>query len=346
LASDQQYDALINNISTTLESITALLNNPTTSDDGPALNALYSQLQGYLTQLQSATLSPAGVVQYADDINNVLADDLPQNLAAVIQAVQAQLTSAGLASNTLKPVDYFALAAPTNWHGPADMYAGTRPAFFGLIELLGITSIESSLSARLYGGVMVNIYSNLALIGASHLAQQYLNATTIDGLITGGDTEVQAFNIPGSILEVTDPAFPRRNRIDLYIIGPGATGPFAAAYGAVTNLTSIVKNLTSGLVKETFDGLHAAAVVAATPQNTVDPIASLLYSINPTPDSSVNITDGVSCFFFNNPCTDYTFNNGFSNGGLVGVSQIGAVTFLYRNQTTNQWQIGTFIFSP
>jgi hypothetical protein len=340
VADDATYANLIPQISSQLQQITALLNSGTLN------SAQFATLQGYLTNLttlqaQLAPLSPSPntAVQLHDQLNGILAIDLPQVTAAIVAQGNAQLTAASLASNQADPASFyrqiesagaFRLAAA---QAPAAlMYGDARHT--QLVELL-VVGFEEEVDAmelieNVYGPILHQLGRMTALMALNGLTQQYLDSLQIDGMITGASQSFQAFGVPGSLIEI-EGSF-GTSRPDLYNTWLIGSDQIAAAEDIINSFNpSKIKTIDDlwDFFKGIIDAVNAGGESAeAAHQN---------------PDGALPEGSG-SCFFAGSNCIDLTWSNGFKSVQTKNVLAIGNVLVLVKSPDGG-WSTGQFDFA-
>ncbi len=226
-ADDAVLGTLAENIVNKVEEITTFVRsiNPLALNDtvGAQLLFLNTQLQNLIVQLEALNPTVNGITAHSGRLNVLLADVLPSYLHTVVDKINESLKAHGLVAWNMESADEtrFAMGYGGTAMTPAEFYANVQPAFFGLIDLMGSTSLQLELVKMLYGEVFKYLENAMITLIANDLLEDFLNNMTLEGIITGASLSFHFFSVPGSSIEgnIVNP-IPSRN--DVFLVGPNA----------------------------------------------------------------------------------------------------------------------------
>ena len=138
-AADVAFGNLIGQINGKIVQLTAFYNtlNPASgTDDEATLATLNAQLAALQSQLVALNVTPHGIVKQQTRLNILLGTTIPDYVNAVANRVNAVLQANSLIASAATPADLLAATQPA-FVSPAQFYGQARPAFFGLLGLLG-----------------------------------------------------------------------------------------------------------------------------------------------------------------------------------------------------------------
>jgi hypothetical protein len=338
---DATWCALLPQISTTLQNITALLNGSSFgATQFTSYQTLLTNLQTLQTQVAGLNPTPNALIACQDAVNGLLALDIPNAMQGAVSQGSAQLVANGLADNNVDPETFYRqfvepargtrLAA--HRETPADLYAKVQPTqlVFGIIGFFVEDSLQWTLIQKIYGPVMQQLERMTAILALNGLLQSYLNSATLDGVVTGASQSVQAFAISGSFIEVDGiPSNARPDRYNVWLIG---ANQIAAAQGVINSFNpSGVKSISD--VYKFFKGIVDAIQTAGEAYDQA----------HQPPDSAVQVSS-FGCIFGSASCVDLTYTNGF-NSVNTGPLAIGDVIILIYDTDTGSWGQGLFVFA-
>lgn len=244
-AGDIAFGNLIAQLSAKLTQVTAFYNN--LNPDGTAglgdsvqqLNTLNAELAALQAQLNTIIVTPHGVVRYAPQINRLMGNIIPAHLHAVtgrVVSVTLQYPDPGNVPPAVARLpgarEYFAgLQTTPQFQTPGGFYGRTRPAFFGLLGLMGGSSLQMKLVNDVYGPIMKEVSQMIAVLAANSLLTAYLDTVSLGDLVSGGSLSFHAPGLGGSAIEGY--GFDTTNVAgnDVFFIGPEA---FDAAQNLIT----------------------------------------------------------------------------------------------------------------
>jgi hypothetical protein len=188
-------------------------------------------------------------------MNRLLAVYLPNYLYAVANKADQALTLNGFSAHMLAPGKFYMLPAAQRrplfaLDTPSAFYGKARPAFFGLVDLMVSQSVMTQLIENIYGPAIQALVKSAMLLAADGLLKSYLNAASLDGIVTGAESlTVNVFNAEGSFIEGEGlNTSPLGNEV--WLVGPDAVG----AIEQVGSLfSSLPKPPTWKSLKEVYD---------------------------------------------------------------------------------------------
>jgi hypothetical protein len=329
-AADVTFTTLVPQINSKLNEIITFydtLNPAAVTDDEARLNQLNAELTALQTQLASLNVTAHGIVRNAPALNNLLANTFPRYLHAVVDRTNAILVAEGLASSTSTPDGFYEqLSQPSEvrfagTNGTKAFYEQSRPAFFGLVGLVGGSSLQMNLVNRIYGPLMAEVSRWMVLLVIDDILTDYANFANMIGIRTGGSLSFHAYGIPGSDIEMIGAAdIPLRN--DVYLVGPA--GLLAAQEFIESFIPSDIESLQD--VYDFFEGIKEAA----------DGAVTAAQEANQLPDS---VENGCLLDIFDefSGCKSLVYDSGFTSVRQPGGLAIHPVLVISNNLDTGAW---------
>ncbi len=347
-AADANVGTYLTNLISALQNLTSFLQtNPLatlTSSQFTTYKQLESTLATLVAQLPSLNPSAYGIVANADQEDQLFSDVLPQYYQALTQATIQYLTANGFTASILPRHRPEVLAqagpAPSQWGDVQFVKTGLHSRrhgrglglafqFGGLIEVELVSDIQMDLINQIYGPYFSYIAKAAATIVAKDAFQAWTGSLDLDGLISGGDLEIQIFYAAGSVIEGDNlNAIPTNNKV--YFVGPDQIN---AVTDAVSYLQGLHKPKDLNDLDEQMEGFVDLFKTAKTAYNEMKQV----------PDSTY-----ASCILGNSPpCIELAYNNGFNSvyqpGGL-GLP--AAVLVFVQNKPAGVWSTGIYEFEP
>jgi beta-lactam-binding protein with PASTA domain len=322
-AADVTFGTLLTQINAKIVQLTAFYNtlNPASgTDDVATLNTLNSQLAALQTQLAALNVTPNGVVTQQTKINVLVGTTIPDYVNAVANRTNTVLQTNGLLASAAKPAEFLALQQPALL-SPARFYGQAKPAFFGLLGLMGGSSLQMKLVNEIYGPIMQEVGRMMAVVAANGLLQQFGNFANLEGLITGASQSFHAFNLVGSVIE--GEGFNRNNvsRNDVFLVGPAAVSAVTSALGGLQCKPS---------------NIHSIQDVYNCLQSIVDAVQTIQGGYELAHQPADAIENGCILDFGENAsCSELVYNAGFKD--VNDTRFPSPVIVIVHNMDTGNW---------
>jgi hypothetical protein len=283
----------------------------------------------------STRATPAGVLKFAPWINRLMGKTLPQYLHALgsrIDSIAQQYPDpANLPAGVARVEDpkrfFDELNARRLAMTPSAFYRQTRPAFFGLVGLIGGSSIQMQLVNKIYGEIMWEVSHMMSVVILNGLIETYANTASIGDLVSGASLSFHAPGLGGSQIE----------------------GYGFDLSGAGGNETWFIGTEAFSLVKDLIQSFDASDVESIEDVwNYFEGIANAVnasfegYERAHTQPSSVYA--GGCLLDWSSSCAALIFNGGFPD---VNSTRFPApVIVILHNQNNGSWSSGIYNFVP
>jgi hypothetical protein len=339
-ADDAALGPNLDQIMAKLAEITTFLTNlnpGSPTDDDAALNQLNTELDALWTQFEGLNPTVHGVVKFSSKFNVLLAETIPAYWHAMVNRVDTTLRQQGLVHHMSPQQFYVALggvgAMPGGRLAPAAFYSQEEPAFFGLLGLLGGSSLQVQLVQKFYGKALQRLQEMMILLLVDGLLDAFFNPMSLDGIITGASLSFHIFHASNSVIEgsgFNDTV----SRNDVYLVGANQVNAIQALIDAF-NADVDGQDLNS--IKEYIDGIVDAVVgIAQSYQETVQPPSSVAPGC---------ILGGGSS------CKELVYDAGFTSvnkpqTGFIALNVPSPVIVMVYNKDTGWFATDVFNFVP
>ncbi len=221
------------------------------------------------------------------------------------------------------------LSEPPTVITPAAFYSQARPAFFGLIGLLGGSNIQVQLVLKIYGPAITYLENAMIILAAEHLLNQYVNNMGMEGIITGASLSFHIFNAGGSVIEGNGfSRIPGRNKV--YLVGPNQVN---AARGVIDAFRAEVDGKSINSIIKYIKGIAQAVDDAGgSAQESTQWPTDLAFGCI--------LTDS-------NQCLELVYQDGFNSVySRSGFPIPAPVLIMVTNLDNGQWAFSLFNFLP
>ena len=340
-AQDNAFGNLIQQIDAKLNQIRAFytaLNPDATAgatDSVAQLNVLNSELQSLVDQLKALNPTPAGVVKFAPWINRLMGKTLPQHLHALgnraITIAQQYPDPASLPAGVARleePGRFFEeLNKRRLASSPAAFYSRTQPAFFGLLGLMGGSSLQMKLVNEIYGPIMTEVSEMIAVLALNGLIETYANTASLGDLVSGASLSFHAPGMGGSHIEGYGLDTTGAGGNETWFIGP-------EAFDLVKNL---IQSFDASDVESIEDVWNYFEGIA----DAVDASFEGYERAHTQPDA---VYPGGCLLDDSSGCAALVFNSGFPDVNSTRFPS--PVIVLLHNTNNGSWSSGIFNFVP
>jgi hypothetical protein len=333
-AADNNYGSITTQLRTKLQQITQLLAQPSGNDanDTTLLSQYATELQALWDQSQLSQNRPTvnGLVNSDTDTNNLLVQDIPAVLLAVINRVNTQVQSSGAVVLQGNPLNMYALTSQVT-PLPTAMYTTTRPVFL-LTGLLGYAGNIGGLITKIYGAYLDQVQKMYILLAAQGLMNQFLDQfVTVGGVITGASQSFQAYHIPDSVIYVGGISASDAMGSSVFLIGGDAVNTVDGLAQKLRKAGSIktIKDLYNfyndvvGLISGGYNKAHQQPNSAQA--SSFDNGGCLLSSVD--------------------PCVELYYDSGFNYVGSGGPIALEPVIILVKTNNPRGSEFGSAIFN-
>jgi hypothetical protein len=338
---DEAFGSLVQQIDAKLDQIRAFyaaLNPDATAgaaDSVAQLNALNSQLQALLNQLQALNPTPAGIVKFAPWINRLMGKTLP----ALVHAVGTRIDSIAqlYPDPTNLPAGVARFEDPKRFFEelntrrlamtPSSFYERTRPAFFGLVGLIGGSSLQMQLVNKMYGEIMTEVSEMMSVLILNGLIEAYGNTAFIGDLVSGASLSFHAPGLGGSQIEGYGFDLSGAGGNETWFIGP-------EAFNLVRTL---IQSFDASEVESIEDVWNYFEGIA----NAVNASFEGYERAHTQPD---DVVQGGCLLDWSSSCAALVFNSGFPD---VNTTRFPSpVIVIMHNQNNGSWSSGIYNFVP
>lgn len=330
----QQIDAKLNQIG----AFYAALNPDAMAgavDSVAQLDTLNSELQSLVDQLQALNPTPAGVLKFAPWINRLMGKTLPQHLHAltnrVISITEQYPDPVNLPAGVARlenPVRFFdELNTRRLALTPASFYGRTQPAFFGLLGLMGGSSLQMKLVNKMYGEIMTEVSEMIAVLALNGLIEAYGNTASIGDLVSGGSLSFHAPGLGGSHIEGYGFDTTGAGGNETWFIGPEA----------FDLVKSLIESFDASDVESIQDVWNYFEGIA----DAVDASFEGYERAHTQPDT---IYPGGCLLDWSSGCAALIFNSGFPDVNSTRFPS--PVIVLMHNTNNGSWSSGIYNFVP
>jgi len=336
-AGDNNFGSITTQLRTKLQQIKQLLTQPSGNDanDTTLLSQYATELQALWDQSQLSQNRPTvnGLVKNDAATNNLLVQDIPAVLLAVINRVNTQVQSSGAVVLQGNPLDMYALTSQGT-PLPTAMYTTTRPVFL-LTGLLGYAGNIGGLITRIYGDYLDQVQKMYILLAAQGLLNQFLDQfVTVGGLITGGSQSFHAYHMPSSVIYVGGLSAADALNSDVYLIGGAAINRVS---GLINTLRSAGGIRTIRQLYDFYNSMLSELQGAGEDYDTAHQLPN---------SAEASSFDNGGCLLSSvDPCVELYYDSGFNYVGSGGPIKLEPVIILVKTKNPRGSEFGSAIFN-